>query len=202
MIETMPIPSDPNKVNARLFLRLQRSLLAANGVDEATMAAAGLGTNGNDLDAVKEQNAIFKEALPLKWPKFMGTFKHEGGPRVLVAGMMVQPTGAIDLEDHSHLPPIDRLILAIGAQRDRPLENYIGITALAADGSEDQTALLEELLSTAIDPHFSDSEKIYLTLPPIDPAREVATSLGFEPAGTRTTKKYDIPYTLLVRNSQ
>lgn len=200
MLEIMQIPDDKRKANATRSLRLHSSLLLANDVDERRITAEEL--DPRDPHAVSEQNAMFKEALPLRWPKFMGVFEHDGGPRKLVGQMKAEPVNMVDISHYFRIRPIDVLALAISSGRKQPLERYIGISALAADELEDQAAIIHTLLSTAIDPQFNPSERTYITLPPVDPAHEVAESLGFELAGTKTSERYGIPYTLFVRESQ
>lgn len=203
MTKIMAIPADSAGNNARRFLELKNEQLVDNGIGKIAELLSGI--HPESQFAAFGHNDLFRQAIehPLSEKgerEFIGAFEPSNPGLKLVAAMELRSVNMTNLG--KYFRPIDTFAAHYSASRGYHVEEHVAISSLVARKGPDQGLLLEDLLLTAIDKATSISDTVYLTLPPVDPARSVAEKQGFEPTGLGTANKHGIPHTLFVRGPQ
>lgn len=203
MTEIMPIPADSAGNNARRFLELTHEQLVDNGIGKFADTVSGI--HPESQFAAFAYNVKFREANDQPLSKkgkheFIGAFVPATPGLKLIGAMELQSVNMTNLG--RYFRPIDAFAAMYSASRGYPIEEYLAISSLVARKGPDQALVLEDLLRTALDKAASINDTVFLTLPPIDPARDVAEKHGFEPTGVGTANRHGIPHRLFARGPQ
>jgi len=190
MREIRPIENEGGRHqldNARSFVSMRETALVKAGARRKAIAAHDL--NADNVVHVWAQAHAQNQALVDGSERFMGAFDGKD----LVGAIEVRPMAAEDLAPYES--PIDRFIMRREA---RPETNALGIFALLAKESDEQVAIMIDLLRHTSNKYARSNGRLYFGVPTGSPAHLAADEERFRPQ-EKYARRFGVEHTLLVR---